>query len=212
MKTLTLKAKSFEEAVKLGLEELKTTKDAVDIEILEEKKAGFLNLLGDTYVKIKMSLKDPKIDLSDLLQDVKWKVEHLLKLMNLKLDIKATVFGGRILIKLYGDDRKFLIGRSGDILDAFDMIVNWIVAKEQKNNIKIDIDVDNYKEQRKIQIEEMLEHVTKKILETGKPYKLRPMNNRDRRIIHLILDSSKDFYSQSEGEGRDRCIVVYKKS
>ena len=50
-----------------------------------------------------------------------------------------------------------------------------------------------------------------KVRKTGAPYHFNPMSSRERRIVHLALRSETDLFTESEGEGMRRCLVVYPK-
>ena len=57
MTTVTKTAESVEEAVKAALEELGTTKDQVNIEVIQEPSAGFLGV-GKKDAEVKVTLID----------------------------------------------------------------------------------------------------------------------------------------------------------
>ena len=50
-----------------------------------------------------------------------------------------------------------------------------------------------------------------KVRKTKMPYQFCPMSSRERRIVHLALRDQSELNTQSEGEGANRCLVVYPK-
>ena len=48
------------EAIEKGLKILKTTKDKVDIKIIEEEKRSFFSILEPRIVKVEMTLREPE--------------------------------------------------------------------------------------------------------------------------------------------------------
>ena len=46
------------------------------------------------------------------------------------------------------------------------------------------------------------------VAKTKVPAKLKPMSSYERRIIHNKLSEWRDVYTESEGEGLDRCLVI----
>jgi spoIIIJ-associated protein len=48
-----------------------------------------------------------------------------------------------------------------------------------------------------------------KVRQTGAPFHFVPMSSRERRIVHLALRDEADLHTESDGEGRDRCVVLY---
>jgi len=57
-KSVIKSAKTVEEAVKLALAELDTTKDKVDIDVIEEPSSGFLGILGVKPAIVKVVEKE----------------------------------------------------------------------------------------------------------------------------------------------------------
>ena len=53
-------AKSIEEAVQAAIEELKTDRDNVDIEVLEQPVKGIFGIIGSKLAKVKVSIKEQK--------------------------------------------------------------------------------------------------------------------------------------------------------
>ena len=57
MKVIEMTGKTVEEALKHALNELKLTKDKVDVEIIDEGSKGLFNLIGTKPAKIKVTVK-----------------------------------------------------------------------------------------------------------------------------------------------------------
>ena len=62
MKIIEITGKTVEEALKHALNELKLTKDKVDVEIINEGSKGLFNLIGTKPAKIKVTTKPESID------------------------------------------------------------------------------------------------------------------------------------------------------
>jgi spoIIIJ-associated protein len=48
-----------------------------------------------------------------------------------------------------------------------------------------------------------------KVRQTGTPFHFAPMSSRERRILHLALRDQTDLRTESDGEGFNRCVVLY---
>jgi spoIIIJ-associated protein len=48
-----------------------------------------------------------------------------------------------------------------------------------------------------------------KVRQTRLPFKLNPMDSRERRIVHLALADDQTIRTESEGEGEFRKVVIY---
>ena len=59
MKSVEVRARSSDEAIKIALKKLNTTRDKVKIEILCEETKGLFGMSGARSARVKVSLKDP---------------------------------------------------------------------------------------------------------------------------------------------------------
>ena len=62
MKVIEMTGKTVDEALKNALNELKLTKEEVDIEIIDEGSKGIFNLIGNKPARIKITKKKSAID------------------------------------------------------------------------------------------------------------------------------------------------------
>ena len=62
MKVIEMTGKTVEEALNHALNELKLTKDKVDVEIIDEGSKGLFNLIGTKPAKIKVTTKPDSLD------------------------------------------------------------------------------------------------------------------------------------------------------
>lgn len=70
MRSIESKAKTMEEAVSLGLEQLGVSFEDVNIDILDEGHKGFLGLLGAKPVVVRLTVKE-NAEETNVLKDVK---------------------------------------------------------------------------------------------------------------------------------------------
>ena len=102
----------------------------------------------------------------------------------------------------------FLIGQRGETLRALQALVSTKLKNQEAVLSRVNIDVADYKKHRADQLLEQLEGWVKKVREDKQPFALRPMNAADRRTIHRGLEDYSDVTSHSEGEMRERHIVL----
>lgn len=102
----------------------------------------------------------------------------------------------------------FLIGQHGETLRALQAMVSTMLKNSEAALTRVNIDVADYKQHRAERLLEQLEGWVKQIRENKEPTHLRPMNAADRRTIHRGLEDYNDVTSHSEGEARDRHIVL----
>ena len=67
----------------------------------------------------------------------------------------------------------------------------------------------NYKRQRADRIAEKAEGWIRKVRETGQTMELN-LNAADRRVVHKLAQDYSDIETHSEGEGRERKLIMCK--
>jgi spoIIIJ-associated protein len=113
-----------------------------------------------------------------------------------------------ILVDVYGGDPGKIIGRDGRTLQALEYITNTVLNKGEGGNVRVTIDVGGYKRRRDDRLRDVAEKVAMRVRETGQPFNFKPMSAAERRVIHMQFADDPELMSESEGEGRDRRVVV----
>lgn len=200
-------AKSVDEAIALGLEELKIDDiSEVNVEVLEEGSKGFLGL-GSKEAHVKLSVKDANAAIAKrFLKDV-------FEAMKLEVNIDAKSGEGNTLnIDLSGEYMGIIIGKRGDTLDSLQYLTSLIVNHESDEYIKVTLDTENYREKRVEALLKLAERLGNKVARTGRKYTLEPMNPYERRIIHASLQDNEDITTFSVGEDPYRKVVIAPKN
>lgn len=105
-----------------------------------------------------------------------------------------------------------LIGRNGDNLRSLQFLIRSSLIHQKAQLIRVNLDIADYKKRHNDKIAEKAEIWAKKVLETGQTMPLKPMNPAERRVVHKVLADYSQLSTESEGEGRERHIVLKKKS
>ena len=113
------------------------------------------------------------------------------------------------LIDIRGEDSGLLIGQKGRSLSALQYIVNAILNTSAEERTRVLLDVEEYIKRRTVSLKNLAFQVSKRVIETKKSITLEPMTSRDRRIIHLTLESNSAVLTKSTEEGFSRKITVY---
>jgi spoIIIJ-associated protein len=103
----------------------------------------------------------------------------------------------------------FLIGRNAETLRSLQHLVSSALSNQGAELTRVNVDVANYKKQRADRIATKAEGWIKQVRETGQPYEVG-LNAADRRIVHKIAGDYSDIETYSEGEGRERRIIISK--
>lgn len=203
MKVIEMTGKTIEEAINHGLMELNTSKDKVEIKIIDEGSKGFLNFIGTRPAKIEMKLK------KDYEKEVRDFLESILKSMNVEANINIKENKDVIKIDLSGSDMGIIIGYRGETLDSLQYLVSLVINKDQSCDYKrVILDTENYRDKREETLKKLARRLGHKVRESGRPVKLEPMNPYERRIIHSELQNNNYVETYSEGEEPFRKVVI----
>ena len=203
MKTIEMTGKTVDEALKNALNELKLTKEEVDIEIIDEGSKGIFNLIGNKPARIKITKKKSAID------EVEKFLTDVLKAMDVKAKINIKEENNIINVNLSGEKMGLIIGYRGETLDSLQYLLSLVVNKNH-NNIykKVVLDVENYRKKREETLIKVAQKVAYNVRKSKRPYKLEPMNPYERRIIHSTLQEFNDIITYSEGEEPFRRVII----
>jgi len=146
----------------------------------------------------------------NLVIDLKRDIKEIIDMMgfNLLHSPEATKEDERILVTIFVDEPKVLIGERGVNLNSLQAIFRMIASKKYGPDVRVDLDINGYKKRRTGFLKEMAFSVRNRVLREEKSVELEPMNSFDRRIIHSALSDFDDVGTESTGEHPYRRVVV----
>ncbi len=207
MDFLEVEAKTYEEAIKKASLELGTDEKNLDIEVKEVDTKGILGLLGTKKVRITAHIKEINSPeefgikfLNDIGECIGLSFNVKVSQINEKLD--------RIVFLIQCNDGDILIGKDGEILEALQHILRLAMAKKFKENLKILLDINGYREKRKNTLTIMAKRLADKAKRTGRKHKTDPLNPYERRIIHTLFKHNRNITTKSEGEGHTKKVII----
>lgn len=139
---------------------------------------------------------------------VKEFIDELIVKMGVELNAWVSRDGDDILVDLDGDDAGMLIGKFGQTLDSLQYISNVMLGKHTRDNIKVCVNVGDYRDRREESLRRMAKSMAGKVLKSHKEIVLAPMSPQDRRIIHMALSDYRNITTSSEGVGQNRRVVI----
>jgi spoIIIJ-associated protein len=101
-----------------------------------------------------------------------------------------------------------LIGFKGRNLAAAQLILALMVRNQVGENIRVLLDINNYRNEQKERLTSMVKSLAEKCLVSQKSVALANMSSYERRICHMIIAEIKGVVSESEGEGEERHVVI----
>jgi spoIIIJ-associated protein len=139
----------------------------------------------------------------------KQRLEELISFMGVNVDARADVTDDGIELTVDSTPASpRLIGHRGETLRSIEYLVNQMVKRHDGDAPRILVDIAGYKQARKHSLEELAHEIADRVKDTGKTEALKPMNPAERRIVHITLRQIEGVLSESDGEGRNRHIVV----
>lgn len=139
-------------------------------------------------------------------------LENLLKIAGFKdsnLEINEDYSEKLIKINIRTEDSGILIGKGGENLKAFELILNLVAKKLMKDfDWYIVLDVNSYRTVYEEKLREFAREAAHKVSLLKRPLELPPMPAKDRRIIHLEIALRSDVKTESIGEGKERHIII----
>lgn len=102
----------------------------------------------------------------------------------------------------------FLIGQQGMTLKALQSLIASALRTKEAEIWRVSVDIADYKKQRAERLEEQAKEWCEQVLNTGQAMHVRPMSPADRRIVHQAVASYPSLKTTSEGEDRDRHVVI----
>jgi spoIIIJ-associated protein len=150
---------------------------------------------------------DDDVEAGELAADA---LQELLDLMDVECDVAASWDEDeeRFVIEVSGPDTGIVIGRQGQTLDAVEFVLNRMLEKRNPSMRRVMVDAEGYRSRREEKLRGMaLENATR-VRETHQAIALDPMSPRDRRTVHMAIKEMSEVTTISEGEGRDRHVVI----
>jgi len=114
-----------------------------------------------------------------------------------------------IFVDLSGPDSGLLLDRGGELLRALELLAFEILRVPPGEHEKLAFDCKNQRSLRFQELRTSASVAAEKVRRTGTPFHFSPMSSRERRMVHLALRDEADLRTESDGEGRDRCVVLY---
>lgn len=124
------------------------------------------------------------------------------------LDVTHEIEGKYVHFQLNSAKAAQLIGKRGQTLNALEQLVQLVANKHSGNFMIVKIDVENYREKRRVALEQLAERMADKARRSGEKVEFEPMNAYERKIIHNALSTHVDIDTYSVGTDPHRHLVI----
>lgn len=119
----------------------------------------------------------------------------------------------KVSIRVAEEESGLLIGYHGECLTSIQRVLYMAFSRDDKEK-KFIVNVNDYKERRTAQIQEMAQNAAEKVLEHGQPYVFSYLSASERLVVHEFIAQTaeySDLESYSSGDGQRRRLYLRKK-
>lgn len=192
---------TVDEALQFAIDEFETDLESVEYDILDEGILGDDDSDGRPAL-VRVWRKNPeevaiaKNGLLQILQSLE---------LDAQLELAFSWDDQTISINIVSDDAGILIGRQGQTLDSLQYLLQLVVNSKDVNIV---LDVANYRERHKKHLVEVADAIAERVLRRRHRITLKPMDARDRKIVHEAIKPFPELSSSSVGVEPNRRVVV----
>jgi len=139
-------------------------------------------------------------------------VDLLSKIID-KPDVEVNEEGESFMIVIKAEeDAPVVIGRHGETIKAIQKLLEVILYKKFGESVEVLVNVNDYREKQKERIQEIADRYASQTKESGEQSFIRGFSSYERKLAHeYITETYPDLTTFSEGEGRDRQLIIEKK-
>lgn len=125
------------------------------------------------------------------------------------LDVAEGPAGG-IEVKIQTSEAAgALIGEQGQGLAALEYMLRRIVLRGVSDPApRLTLDINGYRAERAKVVRQRAREAADEMRYMKQPYIFEPMSAYERRLVHLELAARGDVVTESQGEGRERRVVI----
>lgn len=146
------------------------------------------------------------------LEKIQKKTEELLELLGVKATVSVALEEEVAQINLETDETGMLIGYHGETLEAMQLILSLMIARELGEFVRVSLEIGDYRKNREDYLQHLVDQTKERVLAEQRPVSLQNLKSWERRIVHLMLQDDQEVTTESEGEGRERVLTIKPKS
>jgi spoIIIJ-associated protein len=193
----TYSGKVLEDILNVASEELKIPVADLSYEIIEDKKGLFSK-------KVTINI----YELSDVVEFAEGYLVNAIATFGITATTKTVLKEDIINISLDTDHNSILIGKNGQTLQAMNELTRLATSSRFKKRYRILLDINDYKDGKYDKIVSIAKRTAKEVQRTHIDATLEPMPADERRMVHNALSTFHNIKTESEGDGRQRAIVI----
>lgn len=139
-------------------------------------------------------------------------LEDIISFFGVNVAVEASTEGDVIELRVASSElNSLLIGRNAETLRSLQYIISTTLRNSEAALTRVNVDIADYKRQQAEKLAEQARGWIENVRTTGDTY-VGNLNASDRRVVHQVATEYEDIRTFSEGEGRERRIIIAQKS
>ena len=135
-------------------------------------------------------------------------LEDILSFFGVNLTVETSCDEDVIELSVPSSElNSLLIGRNADTLRSLQFIVSTTLRNKDAVLNRVNIDIADYKKLRAEKVAAQAREWIEEVRRTGDSF-VGDLSAADRRIVHHVASEFSDIKTFSEGEGRERRIII----
>lgn len=151
---------------------------------------------------------EPRLTIEEACAEVTSYIEKIIYEMDLEATITSQLSRRHMTLQIETPEPGRIIGYHGKVLKSLQLLAQNFLHDRYSRHFSVAINVRDYLENRTETLIDMATRAAHRVLDTGKPYRLDPMTNQERKTIHKTVSRISGVESYSEGDDPDRYVVI----
>jgi len=105
-----------------------------------------------------------------------------------------------------------LVRRGGEGLQALQHLVATAFRKQLGDDNRIVVDCNGFRRDKDAELRQMARFIAGKVLSSGIPQEMGPLNPYERRIVHLTVAEDPKVTSESIGDAFMKTVIISTKN
>lgn len=145
-------------------------------------------------------------------KDVQKEVESLLSIVGVNGQVSVDESDEQYNVSVATEENALLIGKHGNTLSSLELILSIILAKKTGTYKRVVLEVGGYRKEREEYLKTLASRLKDEVLETGAEKTIRGLKPWERRLIHLEFSEDPEVQTESQGDERERILIIKKRS
>jgi spoIIIJ-associated protein len=124
----------------------------------------------------------------------------------LNVEVSVEEAGDTVEVEVDGPDEAFLT--AGPVAEALELLLQRAASREAAAPRRVFLGGTAARRRREEELEALARGLAQRARQERRPQHAPPLNSYERRLVHMLLADEPGVRTRSEGEGRERRLLV----